>query len=259
MPFPFIPVIMALGSIVSGIVGARAQRKQGKELAQFQADANEGYLNKQLEYNTPANQMQRFQDAGLNPHLIYGQGNPGNQSAPLQYPEVKGADMQSMLSQFLPMLNQSMLAQSQVEVNDARIRKTGFDIQLNKLQQAVLAKNPLFDEVGFKAIIDSLKATAESKQSESALKGLEADFYKMQGIGRHGVGSMMDYKLFKELDLLDQRFRLGEVDTQIKAQILNSKEFQNAILEVQKKFMTDGQITPENIRQFIMLLLTKLL
>lgn len=33
----------------------------------------------QNEYNTPANQMQRFKDAGLNPNLVYGLGSNGNQ------------------------------------------------------------------------------------------------------------------------------------------------------------------------------------
>jgi hypothetical protein len=32
-------------------------------------------------YNSPANQMSRFKQAGLNPHLIYGRGSSGNQSA----------------------------------------------------------------------------------------------------------------------------------------------------------------------------------
>lgn len=38
-------------------------------------------IDKQNEYNTPANQMQRFADAGLNPNLVYGLGSNGNQPA----------------------------------------------------------------------------------------------------------------------------------------------------------------------------------
>lgn len=34
--------------------------------------------NRQNQFNSPEAQMQRFKDAGLNPNLIYGQGNPGN-------------------------------------------------------------------------------------------------------------------------------------------------------------------------------------
>lgn len=34
------------------------------------------------EYNSPKNQMKRFVEAGLNPHLIYGQGSAGNSGSP---------------------------------------------------------------------------------------------------------------------------------------------------------------------------------
>lgn len=37
------------------------------------------------EYNTPANQMARFKEAGLNPMLIYSQGTPGNSNSPAGY------------------------------------------------------------------------------------------------------------------------------------------------------------------------------
>lgn len=261
MPFPFVPVIMAVGSIVSSLIGARRQKKENREVMQFQKDANEQYLQQQMEYNSPASQMQRFQDAGLNPNLIYGQGNPGNQTAPLQSPDLKPTDFQGVFGNLAQVLNQTALTQSQVQANDARIRKTGVDIQLVKLQQAVLAKNPLLDEVGFKAIIDSLKATAEGKAAESSMLGQTADFFKQQGLGKYGQGggNMMDFKLFKELEILDQRFRLGELDSKVKAEVINSKAFQNAILEVQKKFMTDGDITPQHVMQFIQLLLMKML
>lgn len=38
-------------------------------------------INQMNEYNTPANQMQRFKDAGLNPNLMAGQISAGNQSS----------------------------------------------------------------------------------------------------------------------------------------------------------------------------------
>jgi len=45
---------------------------------------NEDYAlwqwNTENKYNSPAQQMARFSDAGLNRHLIYGQGTPGNAS-----------------------------------------------------------------------------------------------------------------------------------------------------------------------------------
>jgi hypothetical protein len=45
------------------------------EKQKFDARVNWGLQN---DYNAPAAQMARFKAAGLNPNLIYGQGNPGN-------------------------------------------------------------------------------------------------------------------------------------------------------------------------------------
>jgi len=49
------------------------------------ADAIE-FWNMQNAYNSPEQQMSRFKAAGLNPHLIYGQGNSGN-AAPIPTPD----------------------------------------------------------------------------------------------------------------------------------------------------------------------------
>lgn len=46
---------------------------------------NRASTREQNEYNSPASQMERFRDAGLNPHLIYSQGSAGNQPSATQY------------------------------------------------------------------------------------------------------------------------------------------------------------------------------
>lgn len=43
----------------------------------------------QNEYNSPQAQMQRFEQAGLNPKLMYGRGSSG-QATPVQQPDIKG-------------------------------------------------------------------------------------------------------------------------------------------------------------------------
>lgn len=62
---------------------------------QAQREANEANIRlwqMQADYNTPANQVARYREAGLNPNLIYGQGSSsaGNMStAPRVEPEVR--------------------------------------------------------------------------------------------------------------------------------------------------------------------------
>jgi len=68
----------------------RKNRAFSREMYERTKSDNIAFWNMQNEYNSPANQMKRFQEAGLNPHLIYGQGNSGN-SSPVASPDVQSA------------------------------------------------------------------------------------------------------------------------------------------------------------------------
>jgi len=250
-------VVALVGALISGSQQKKNTERQiesNKSLAQFQADANEKYLNEQKEYNSPASQMSRFQAAGLNPNLIYGQGSPGNQASPLSYPDIKPADFQTRVNaqDTIQTFNQTRLANSQVQAqNAATLQKTALT-EVNRLQARVLQRNPLLNDGAFAATIDNLKASALMKEEQ--VKGQRIRNFTDVGTS----GAKID-KIYKEIQLLDQRFKLSGQDSAIKAEILKSKEFQNAILEVQKNFMTDGDITPQHIVQFIQLLLMKAL
>lgn len=87
------------GSVASGAFGLaqtavqnqfnkeQAERQFGydKEMAALQNQYNIDMWNMQNAYNSPASQMNRLKEAGLNPNLMYGQGSTGNaSSAPTQ-------------------------------------------------------------------------------------------------------------------------------------------------------------------------------
>ena len=85
-------ILQGLGQVGMNAVGgaisyafqkklAEQQNRYNRELMQYQQQLQQESIDKQNEYNTPAMQMQRFAEAGLNPNLIYGQGNNGNLSA----------------------------------------------------------------------------------------------------------------------------------------------------------------------------------
>lgn len=67
-----------------------------RELAEYQYQKNLENWHMQNAYNTPEAQMKRFKDAGLNPNLIYGQGNAGNAS------EIKGYQAPRMEYNYKP-------------------------------------------------------------------------------------------------------------------------------------------------------------
>lgn len=101
MPDPLtIGALVSAGSNVAGnalnslgqIYQNRRSEKFSREMFAQQDAINLRNWNMQNEYNSPQSQMKRYQEAGLNPHLIYGQGNSGNAGAvptpdvqPLQY------------------------------------------------------------------------------------------------------------------------------------------------------------------------------
>lgn len=107
-----------LGGLASGLIGGVAKGFLGdyfgRRQARYEADLSRAAFNDsarlswdmwhaQNAYNTPKAQMQRFSDAGLNPHLIYGQTNT---SAPISVPSQKPAhvsnyDFDMMLGQQL--------------------------------------------------------------------------------------------------------------------------------------------------------------
>ncbi|WNK13239.1 MAG: DNA pilot protein [Microvirus sp.] len=79
MPIPIGTIIAAAGAVGSTAINAGAtgrmnykNRKFAVEQYQYQRQAALDDWNKQNEYNSPRAQMQRFQEAGLNKNLIYG-------------------------------------------------------------------------------------------------------------------------------------------------------------------------------------------
>jgi septin family protein len=74
--------------------------------------------NRQNTYNTPAAQMQRYKDAGLNPHLIYGQTHTAQpiRSVDMKAPEATAPQLNPFAQQqLLNMRMQNQLLQAELE------------------------------------------------------------------------------------------------------------------------------------------------
>lgn len=109
-----------------------AAQKAESELA-YQRSIEE--WNRQNMYNDPESQMARFKAAGLNPHLIYGQGNAGNASSP---PEYHPANLQyryeapqygAAIASALPTLMQVGTWVQNMRLGQAQISKTQTEVE----------------------------------------------------------------------------------------------------------------------------------
>jgi len=104
------------------------QNKKNKELAEWanleerkavdlKFERDMMMWNRQNAYNTPASQMARFQDAGLNPNLIYGQGTHGNATSSVtsDKPRIHKPNYQLPKLQTLSMYNDLRLKNAQID------------------------------------------------------------------------------------------------------------------------------------------------
>lgn len=67
--------------LITDLFGQKQQNSSNLELAKYSFDRSMAAWREQSEYNSPLNQLKRYQEAGLNPNLIYGQMNEGNASS----------------------------------------------------------------------------------------------------------------------------------------------------------------------------------
>lgn len=276
MPGPIAPIVAGLVSTGINAVskgGPRRQYKWNKKLAEYQNEVNRAnaewaYQKEmelrqwQLEYDSPAAQMKRFKDAGLNPNLIYGQGTPGNMGSPNHYPNIPGVNIGSVDAGSLGNLGtdfqQARLMASQADLTRVRTEKVSYDKELTQAQTAVTKANPYLAEGYVQSLVTQLKATADLKSQERNWM-LSPSQEIINGIP-NGDGPARGYvKMSEELRQLQTRFKLQEGDLKLKAEILQSKEFQNALQKIQVEWMRDAEITPQHIYQGIFMLLQSLM
>ena len=118
-------IISAAGSVLGSVLNAKSNANNNALQQQLVQDANA--------YNTPANQMQRFQDAGLNPYMMLGQVNAGNQTSVASTSPTDYSSGVQGVGNAANTLIQAASAGSQIEVNKATVEKTESETALNKI------------------------------------------------------------------------------------------------------------------------------
>lgn len=121
----FLSFLPAIASAVGGILGMASQgsaNRANMELAKYAFSENERMWNMQNAYNTPTAQMERLKEAGLNPNLVYGNGQVvGNTTS--HAPTFNAPDIKPTTSgQFVGDVgNQAMFAGTQLQYQKEQV------------------------------------------------------------------------------------------------------------------------------------------
>lgn len=240
--FSIVPALIAGGaalggSILSGIFGkksndtnlkiARENNKAQMDLAQYQADRNLELWNMNNEYNTPSAQMDRYQEAGLNPHLIYGNGSAssGNSSSPAEgykAPTLQRAEVQNYMPQaaqiFMNGVQQAVnIQKTQAETDAVRQNITNLksDNELKILNQAYF----------------QYRNAKTKEEAEAWHDMISAQLYKEQGLSflpwQDVQGKILDNKLKEAVLPLETQYREAQLSNAVETN--NNLKFLNSL------------------------------
>lgn len=126
------PLVAALPAIVSA-AGAVTSAVMNKNSNDNNNQLQQQLVQNQNAYNTPAQQVGRFRQAGLNPYLMLGQINSGNQQSVASTQPTDYSGVVNGATGVANTLIQAASANSQIKVNDADVAKTESETALNRI------------------------------------------------------------------------------------------------------------------------------
>lgn len=211
-----------LGSLIGGIAGigqsaieARTAKRNtdmtidaNRKMAEYQYSKDLEMWNKANEYNDPASQMKRYQNAGLNPNLIYGTGSasagntattlPKYQAPTAEYSYKPAVDISSVVSAFQDFaIKQAQVdnlrEQHRILVSTADMKyldSLAYGSEPEQHDKTTMASTlPLIKREMQKSQLLRGQADALRVQTDAALKQLQLMWFKKLGVT--GLGGAM--------------------------------------------------------------------
>lgn len=177
------PAAQGIATLATGIGNLFGQKhRQRDEFRQNQLSSNRAFKrdlamwnaqnehnmklwNLQNEYNLPANQMQRLQDAGLNPALIYGNAAAGGQAAAIRSAETPKYQAPRANFNYTPLRAPDVLSAYQnFEMRQAQI--DNLKAQEDLTNQKALTEVQMRDPRYYKAIHESTIKYVDAKYAD---------------------------------------------------------------------------------------------
>lgn len=251
-------------NVLGSILNYRSQklnRELQKELAMYGYSEERRNLKYMNQYNSPAAQMQRFQEAGLNKNLMYGQGTSGEQkvlpkyNAPnTQAPQLGSMDIMGPIAQAANVKVQNAqagLIQNQADNVAAdtslKLEKVTTEGIIQSLQQENVISQQLANQIT-RATLDDVISQAELKTIQDKLGN---DFQRLVNSGQVTENEVKSATLkIKQLDAkmreeMGVGFDKGWMDRVI---LGTTTQLPKAINRVKKDMQAKGGITKGTAR-----------
>lgn len=230
--------LSAAGGLVNSILGRNTSIRNtektiqaNKEMAKYAYSKDLEMWNLQNQYNSPEMQMERFKSAGLNPNLIYGQGNPGNATvipkyqAPRQDYNYEPVQIPDMISKYQDLAMKSaqldlLKEQKKIYSSEASIKATEAlwrnsllhnknlftgsqaDLAWLKREWSYQGKDVESTQKGpslWDTQAEGQKEINKLRWRESMLKQIETEWRKKGMTGTDPIQYRMLYKIFESL------------------------------------------------------------
>lgn len=239
----FIPVIGQAVSAVAGMGSTAMANQQNMEIAKYNWEQQKEMWHMNNEYNKPSAQMARYQEAGLNPNLIYGSGSAsaGNSTS---IPTPQMAHVEPMP---VPQLGDSL----QQAVNNIRADKLA-DAEVDNKESMSRYNNAKAEHEVVMQGLTELRAIGQA--IENAKSDTERNF--LNDTYQSRVNSIKEQlegqRLGNESTRLDNFYNSSTMETRIefaKIQTRNAKETTQEIMSRTSLNYTNARLAAAKINE----------
>jgi hypothetical protein len=225
----------AIGNWVSQAVQNKRNRQFAREQARWQRDTSRENWMMENEYNTPRQQMQRLQEAGLNPNLVYGNGadamggkisNPEAGQSQGTAPRLEG---------------NAILAYADIKAKTAQTDLLQEQVQLAKQEQiwkAIQANKTLLESKMVDFDLSMKKNLAENTMefARENLRQLSQNIYQSQE--NFNMDMAIKQQTWEQAVFKNKQLQPLEKEKMIEQ--IQSEKFQNTIREIQAEWAKKG-------------------
>lgn len=183
-------IISGIGGLASNLLNRQEQRNVNQQQMDFsremwdkQGIREKEFWNMQNAYNDPAAQMQRLQNAGLNPNLVYGSGSAAQSAAPLSPKQAHGASPSAARVDFGSIVQQTM-ALAQMKANIARTEAETKAIESRTVNQDF--DNQVKQLLGYDKFVRDGKLATERLSTNYQRELADWEIFKVAGLDAEG-------------------------------------------------------------------------